>query len=158
MVNSTNTSSFSCSNFDRLHSLGFIRDPYVCKGSPTNGTTKETTGPSSSLSTGAKAGIGLGIGAAVVLFGTLIWWFCFRKKRQQTEQEDVRPADTIPELPQGRHHEMAEASAISLPGELHARSVGEGFQYAVPRGFGSQTGTESQGDVMRNVARRHELQ
>ncbi|PVH77305.1 hypothetical protein DL98DRAFT_638517 [Cadophora sp. DSE1049] len=155
---------FSCSEFDRLHSSGFIRGNYSCLGAkatndtspPTNNTTVPPDSPSSSLSTGAEAGIGAGVGAAAVgILGLLLWWFCFRKRKPGSKKEDNTPVDATAELPLGKHHEKTEVPTISKPGELHGHSFGEGFQYAVPRKPVAQTG---QDELVGSEAERHELQ
>ncbi|KAL2063750.1 hypothetical protein VTL71DRAFT_5555 [Oculimacula yallundae] len=118
-VNSTNT-SFDCSEFDRFRSLGFIKGNYKS----TNPPDKQST----SLSGGAKAGIGIVATVLAIIFALCTWWFCFKKESSSKNQEDVDPIDAIAELPQGGHHETTEVPGISKPGELHAHSVGENFQ------------------------------
>ena len=55
--------------------------------------------PSPGLSTGAKAGIGVGVAAAFLLFAALCFWLYRRKRRQNQAAPDT--ALGIPELAQG---------------------------------------------------------
>ncbi len=55
--------------------------------------------PSPGLSTGAKAGVGVGVAAGVLLLAALSFWLYRRKRRQKPAAPDT--ASGIPELPEG---------------------------------------------------------
>ena len=55
--------------------------------------------PGPGLSTGAKAGIGVGVAAVVLLFAALCFWLYRRKRRQKEAAPDT--ALGMPELPEG---------------------------------------------------------
>lgn len=105
LINSTNP-AFNCSQFDQYRSQNLIRGSHICT-KPDNGTGTKSK---SSLSKGAEAGIGVGVGVAFVLF-LMVLLYTLRKKSQSKEKSQTplhgQLIDT-PELPQGRHHEIAD--------------------------------------------------
>ncbi|KAF4637159.1 hypothetical protein G7Y89_g903 [Cudoniella acicularis] len=134
-------SVFNCSKFDQFYSQHFIRGSYTCT-SPSNNTSTK----SSSLSTGAKAGIGVGVSFEALVVITSIVTDLVKKKNSQRKEKRERSLGgehngTVgtSELPQGKHHERAEAPAISSPGELYGDGV-SGTSRPITRKPVAQTG------------------
>ncbi|KAM0197734.1 hypothetical protein ACHAPI_004459 [Fusarium lateritium] len=116
---------------------------------PTNGTRAKThkdktpdqeePAPSSGLSTGAKAGIGVGVAAGALLLGVLGWlWMKRRNKRATTNRESFDGTEDVKDVPKGAY--PLEMDSPVPPAELdHHSSV----VYELPEQYGGQHGRQT---------------
>jgi hypothetical protein len=142
----TTNASLSCNDFDAYKQSGLIKGSYECNGTHTLPSLLPSTSitpfapPDKSLSTGAKAGIGVGIPLAVFVILGVIVAMILRSRWQRKRTAIDRPGYIIAEsggkeVPQG---EMANGK------EAHELQAEHGW-------------SETAGNGIRVVKGTHEL-
>lgn len=95
-------SGISCGLFDRLAADGVFSGSYTCSSS------------GGGLSAGAKAGIAIGVIAAVLIVIALVWFFVYRRKRSAVVDDEKGQYTSTPAPGQGQGQGQGKIPSAGL--------------------------------------------